>query len=123
MYGFQGIEAYQRTSVVTADPGKLILMCYEGAIDHLKAAKNCYLSGEYEAKAASVQKALDIIHELTQGLDFAKGGEVARNLNALYAYMMRRITEGDIQKDCQAFDQVIRMLEELEDAWKEIIKR
>ena len=46
--------------------------------------------------------------------------EVARNLDSLYNYMLRRILEGDVKKDVKAFDEVILMLSELESAWKEI---
>jgi len=119
MYG-NGINAYKQTSVVTADPGRLVLMCYEGAIGSLKIAREKYISKEYEAKAEAVQKAQTIISELMQALDFKKGGEVAGNLEALYNYMLRRITEGDIKGDMKVFDEVILMLGELESAWKEI---
>jgi len=119
MHG-NGINAYRQTNVVTADPGRLILMCYEGAIGSLKIAKEKYISKEYEAKAEAVQKAQTIIGELMKALDFERGGEVAGNLDSLYNYMLRRIIEGDVKRDVRAFDEVILMLEELESAWKEI---
>ena len=31
-----GIQMYRKTNVTTADPKRLVLMCYEGAIDYLK---------------------------------------------------------------------------------------
>ncbi len=34
-----GIQSYRKTNVITSDPGRLIIMCYEGAIDSLKLAK------------------------------------------------------------------------------------
>jgi len=102
-----GINAYKQTNVTTADPGRLVLMCYEGAIGSLKTAREKYISGEYEAKAGAVQKVVSIISVLMQALDFEKGGEVARNLEALYNYMVRRITEGDVKGDMKAFDEVI----------------
>ena len=115
-----GIDAYRQTNVTTADPGRLVLMCYEGAISSLKTAREKYISKEYEAKVETVQKAQSIISELMQALNFEKGGEVAGNLEALYNYMLRRITEGDVKGDMKAFDEVILMLGELESAWKEI---
>jgi len=119
MYG-NGINAYKQTNVITADPKRLILMCYEGAIGSLKTAREKYISKEYEVKAKAVQKTQNIISELALALDFEKGGEIARNLDSLYNYMLRRITEGDVKGDVKAFDEVILMLEELESAWKEI---
>jgi len=115
-----GVNAYRQTNVITADPGRLVLMCYEGAISSLKIAKEKYISGEYEAKAEAVQKAQAIISELIQSLDFKRGGKIAVNLEALYNYMLRRITEGDLKRDLRLFDEIILMLGELESAWKEI---
>lgn len=118
MYGNR-IDAYKQTNVMTADPKRLVLMCYEGAIRSLKIAREKLISGEYEQKGNAVQKTQDILSLLMQGLDFEKGKEIAMSLDALYNYMSRRLLEGDIKKDVKAFDEVIGILEELESAWKE----
>jgi len=118
MYG-NGVMAYQETNVLTADPKKLVIMCYEGAITNLKIARKRYLSGEYEAKAKAVQKAQDIISELMQALDFEKGGEIAKNLDTLYNYIQRRLLDAEVEKEIKAIDEVIGMLEELKEAWEE----
>lgn len=119
MYG-NGIKAYQKTDVITADPKRLVIMCYEEAIRSLKVAKGKYLSGEYEAKAKAIQKAQDIITELLCALDFEKGGRIAKNLEALYNYMMRRILAADVNADVKGLDEVAGMLQELRDAWQEV---
>ena len=119
MYGTRnGIDMYRRTHITTADPLKLVVMCYEGAVKNMKTAREKHLSGEFEAKGKAILKVHDILGLLMQSLDFEKGGEVARNLNDLYIYMQRRITEGDLKRDLKAFDEVISMLEELASAWK-----
>ena len=118
--GLNGINAYKQTNVTTADPKKLILMCYEGAISNLKIARAKYSTGDFEAKGTAIQKTYDILTLLTQSLDFEKGKTIATALNSLYSYMMRRIMEGDLQRNLEAFDEVIGMLEDLESAWKEI---
>jgi flagellar protein FliS len=117
-----GIDAYRQTNVTTADPKRLILMCYEGAISNLKIAREKYAFNEYEAKAKAVQKAQDIITLLMQSLDFEKGGNIAVSLEALYNYMSRRLLEGDVKEDTKIIDEVIYILEELEAAWEEIFR-
>ncbi|OEU45539.1 MAG: flagellar export chaperone FliS [Desulfobacterales bacterium S7086C20] len=114
------VNAYQRTNVMTADPKRLVLMCYEGAISNLKFAKEKFESGEYEAKARAIQKFQDIVNELLCSLDFEKGGQIATNLSAIYDYMMRRILRADVDGELSAFDEVLGMLEELKEAWEEI---
>ena len=119
MHG-KGINAYKQSNVITADPKKLIILCYEAIISNLKIVRDSYVSKDYETKAKCLQKAQDILCELTNALDFEKGGEVARNLYALYGYVARHILEADLRRDVEAFAEDIKMLEELKSAWQEI---
>ncbi len=115
-----GINAYKQSNVITADPKKLIILCYEAIISNLKMARDSYASKDYETKAKCLQKAQDILCELTNALDFEKGGEVAKNLYALYGFFAHHILEADLKRDIEAFTEDIRMLEELKSAWQEI---
>jgi flagellar protein FliS len=118
-----GIQSYRRTNVITSDPGKLVLMCYEGIIDQLKIAKERYEANDYEAKCKALKKAEDILGELVCSLDFDKGGAIARNLESLYNYMTRRIILADVSRDLNAIDDVIWMLSELLSAWEDIFSK
>jgi len=105
---------------MTADPKKLVLMCYDGAIDSLKIGKQRLAEKDYEGKAKALIKAQDIINELLCALDYEKGGSIAKSLDSLYNYMLRRITHADLTRDVKAIDEVIGMLGELKAAWEEI---
>jgi flagellar protein FliS len=105
---------------MTAEPKRLVLMCYEGAIGSLKKAKEKYETAEYEAKAKAVKRFQDILNELLCALDFEKGGQIATNLHAIYNYAIRRVLEADVAREIDGFDEVIGMLEELKEAWEEI---
>ena len=115
-----GLQSYRKTKVITADPKRLVLMCYEGAIDSLKMAKNRYAVNDFEGKCTVIHKTLDIINELQCSLDFEKGGAIAANLNSLYNYMIQRILHADVNRDMNAIDEVIGMLNELKSAWEDI---
>lgn len=116
-----GVNAYRQTNVTTADPTRLVLMCYDGAIGSLKTAREHCTSGKYEAKGRSLKRTQDILNVLILGLDFEHGGTMALNLDALYNYMLRRLLPcPTIEEETAAIDEVIHMLEELESAWKEI---
>lgn len=118
-----GVQSYRRTNVMTADPKKLILMCYEGAIVNLKLGKQKIIEKDYEGKSRAFTKSQDIIQELLCSLDFEKGGAIARNLEALYNYMLRRLMHADVNTDIEAIDEVIFMLSELQSAWEEISQK
>ena len=115
-----GFQSYRRTNVVTADPGKLVIMCYEGAIDNLIIAKQRYAEKKYEAKCKHMNKAKDIIDELLCSLDFEKGGLIAKNLESIYNYMTRKIILADVNRDMDGMDEIIGLLRELLSAWKEV---
>lgn len=113
-------RSYKQANYLTANPVRLVIMCYEGTIASLKLAKAAYASKDYEEKGKALQKALDIIHELNASLDVKKGEAIARNLRGLYQYLIRRLVEADLKRDIGGFDEVIRMLEDLHSSWKEI---
>lgn len=111
-------KSYQQTKVLTANPLRLVLMCYDGAISSLKLARERYEAKDFEAKSRALQKALDIINELASSLDMKRGGEIARNLRSLYAYMTQALTEADLKREPAVFGRIAAMLEELESGWK-----
>lgn len=115
-----GIQSYRKTNVTTSDPVKLVIMCYEGAIDSLKLAIEKMKEKDYEKKAKAIIKAQDIIDELLCSLDLEKGSTIASHLSSLYNYMLRRIIHGDVHRDMGAIDEVIGMLNELLSAWREV---
>ncbi len=114
-----GLRSYLETDVITADPKKLVLMCYEGAIENLKIAKVRYDEEDYEGKCKAIIKAQDIINELLCSLDLEKGGSIAGNLKSLYSYMLGEILHADINRDFHAIEGIIGMLEGLKSAWEE----
>ncbi len=115
----KGIQDYRRTNVITADPKRLVLMCYEGAIDSLKIGRQNIIEKDYEGKGRALTKTQDIINELLCSLNFEKGGSIAVSLDSLYNYMLRRIIHADLGKDISAIEEVIGMLNELKSAWQE----
>jgi flagellar protein FliS len=118
-----GVQSYRKTNVMTADPKKLIMLCYEGAIDNLKIGKNRIIERDYEGKCRALTRAQDLIGELLSSLNFEKGGLIANGLDSLYNYMLRRIIHADFKNDVPAIDEVVQLLTELKAAWEEIFSR
>ena len=120
-YGKQLLQ-YQKTNIETSSGVDLIVMCYEHAIRFLKQAKEHYERKEYIEKGKSLQRALDIIAELKLSLDFERGGEIARNLESIYNFLIKTLLEADINRKLQDFDNAVTILEELKNAWVNIPK-
>ncbi|MES1983085.1 MAG: flagellar export chaperone FliS [Pseudomonadota bacterium] len=125
MHPNTGIQAYAsvglETGVTIADPHKLILLLYQGALLAISSAKNQMLRKEIAAKGKSISHAIRIIDEgLKASLDKNTGGELAQNLSALYDYMNQRLLIANIKDEVAALDEVSRLLIELKTAWEEI---
>lgn len=119
------IKAYAKvgmeSSVTTADPHKLILLLYQGALLAISMAKNQIMRKEIAAKGKSISHAITIIDEgLKASLDKNAGGELAQNLSALYDYMNQRLFIANLKNDTGILDEVSRLLTELKGAWEEI---
>lgn len=110
---------YQRVEITTADPFELVLILYKGAIHQLNRARIHFCSDEIEQRVICINKAISMIAELHAALDYRKGGEIAANLGRLYAFMLRRLTEANLEKDRNAIDEVLKLLQILKSTWEE----
>lgn len=122
MFG-SGYQAYQKSNILTGDPKRLVILCYEEAIQGLIQAKTKYSTQEYEAKGKAVQRVLDLLNHLRDTLDFERGGEVAKQLDRVYGFMIGHILKSDQRRDGTGFSQVAEMLEQLKSAWEEAFYR
>lgn len=120
-----GIQAYANvgleTSVTAADPHKLILLLYQGALLAIGTAKSQMQRKEAQAKGKSITHAIRIIDRgLKASLDKNAGGDLAQNLSNLYDYMCQRLLVANLKDDGDALDEVSRLLSDLKGAWEEI---
>jgi len=116
-------EMYVESSVLTATPLELVGMLYRCAIDALGDARRCLASGDIPSRVAPVNRAFDAVNELSLSLDVEQGGEVARNLADLYAYISHLIILGHADQSDDRFAEAARLLSTLAGAWEEVAQR
>ena len=116
-------EMYVENSVLTATPLQLVAMLYRCALDALGDARRCLASGDIPSRVGPVNRAFDAVSELSLSLDVEKGGEVARNLADLYAYISHLIILGHTQQSDDRFAEAARLLSTLSGAWEEVAQR
>jgi len=116
-------NAYIENMVKTASPAKLIELLYMKAIDVLKEAEELIKEKKYVEANEKIKRAQDIVVELNLSLDIEKGGQIAKNLRALYNYLFQRLIEGNVKKDINALKEVRGFLEDLLETWREVMKR
>ena len=111
--------AYQQQSILTATPGKLVVMLYDGAVRFLKQAAAA-MRDERRAQADErLRRADAIIEELQLTLDL-EAGEIASNLQGIYVFSRRHLNEARVERDPEKIDQVAGMLSELRGSWAQI---
>jgi flagellar protein FliS len=115
-----GYQAYKKTQIQTADQGRLILMCYDGAISFLKQAQKAHEENNSGTMSEFLTRAQNVLWELTNGLNY-EAGEIAHNLDALYNYMIRRIIDAQYHNNIEAVNEVIKYIQELRESWQTII--
>jgi flagellar protein FliS len=122
MYGKNAHNAYQTVQVTTVDRGRLLLMMYEGAIKFLKQAKQGVEANDIPKFARFLSKGQAIIAELMNTLDFEKGGQIAKDLDRLYDFMLFYLTEANLYRDPKRIQKTIDLIETIYGAYKEIIE-
>jgi flagellar protein FliS len=106
---------------MSANPHKLILMLFDGALLAIATASHAMQAGQVAAKGEAISKAIDIVaNGLKASLDFDTGGDLAPRLAALYDYICDRLLFANLKSDRAALAEVSGLLRELKGAWEEI---
>lgn len=114
------VAKYLTQQVMTASPERLVFMLYDKAITSLREAIAAIEKGDIEGRWKANKRAMDILEHMWSTLDVDRGGEIADNLNQIFPFAMLRLPDVDIRNDPQPAEDVIRVLEPLRDAWREI---
>ena len=113
-------QSYQQNAIMTAPPGRLVVMLYDGAGRFLRRASLAMQNGEVAKTNEALQRAEAIIDELLVTLDHEKGGEIAASLRDLYVFCRRYLNEARVEKAHEKIDAVVGLLAELRDAFAQI---
>ena len=121
-------RTYRANAVLTASPGQLVLMLYDGALKALALAREGFAQpdddiGRIAVINTQLLKAQNILSELQNGLNMDAGGEFARTMHRLYDYHNRRLSEANIRKQVEPVIEVERLVRELRDAWAQMLSK
>ena len=119
-------RTYRANSVLTASPGQLVLMLYDGALRAIALAKEGFSTPPENPRRIEIinqqlLKAQSILTELQNGLNMDAGGEFAQTMHRLYDYHNRRLLEANIRKQVEPVIEVERLVRELRDAWAQML--
>jgi len=110
-------DAYLENRILSADAIELVNLLYQACTAAVREARQHLGSGEIVARSRSISKASGILIELTTALDHERGGEISQRLAQLYDYMLRRLTEANLQQSDAPLAEVLGLLSTLSEAW------
>ncbi|HUT04743.1 MAG TPA: flagellar export chaperone FliS [bacterium] len=117
-------RAYQAVQFATTSGPQMVLMFYEGALKFAGLAKRHTNDGNLREAYKFRGKLLNVLSELTRSLVLDSGREEVNSFFFLYDYMSKMVRETAIeQQDASGFDEVLRIMGELRDSWKEMLAR
>lgn len=116
----QAQQHYLNTQVLTASPGELTFLLYNGCLKFMKQAQIAIDNRDVAMKHQSLVRAQNILDELqsTLNMDY----EISSNLFQLYDFIKHRLTEANIKRSRELIDECISLVTELRDTWAEALK-
>jgi flagellar secretion chaperone FliS len=120
VYSPSSSAAYKQQSILTATPGQLVVMLYDGCLRFLNQSAYAMREGNLAEAGTRMARAEAIIEELLSTLDLEKGGVIASRLQGIYVFSHRQLMEARLERDADKIDTVSGLLSELRDSWAQV---
>lgn len=115
-------QQYQQNQILSASPEQILVMLYDGAIRFTRQAMIGIEDGRSSVKVDGISRAMAIITEFANTLDHEVGGGIAANLDGLYSFMIRELTQANLNDDMEKLKVVEGLLVDLRQTWIEAIE-
>ncbi len=116
------MNIYQKQGIDGASKGKIVLFLLDGTLKFLRIACKSIDNADIEGAHNNIIKAENIIFELMSTLNMDVK-EISTNLMKLYDFMVWQLIEANKTKNKQLVEDVMKLVEPLRDAWKEVVEK
>ncbi len=113
-------SAYRKSEIETLTPRDLLVKLFEGLERFVEQGALAMDNRHLEMATVSTKRIRDIIFELQSTLNFEAGGDIAKQLDALYTFMMAEVIEAGLRKDAQRLRQLQRIIRPLKEGWQAV---
>lgn len=114
-------QCYQHQQIFTASREELILRLYDGAVRFMQQGLVALAQKNWAETGWLLVRAQRIVHYLNLCLDVNAGGDLAKNLEGLYTYILRRLAEGNLEHDPAPINECLGIIKNLRQAWEESV--
>lgn len=112
-----GYQVYQKNKYDTASPHKLIQMLYDAALTNVRHAAHALENRDNDSSHRALLKVQDILYELMSCLNVDQGGDIAKNLQNIYFYLINQLVMANVNKNRDILREVEGHILELREAW------
>jgi flagellar protein FliS len=120
VYSPSSSAAYKQQSILTATPGQLVVMLYDGCLRFLHQSAHAMRDGDVVVAGNRMSRAEAIIDELLATLDLEQGGVIASRLQGIYVFCCKQLVEARMNRDADMIDTVSGLLAELRESWAQV---
>jgi flagellar protein FliS len=120
MYGNQGVRRYRETDLGTMTRERMVVLLYEKMISDLEEAIRAIEANDRPGFTQRVNHSQRIVAELRGSLDHEIGGEISRNLEAIYDYLFREHLGLLLDREPRRARVCIEVLRPLLEAWRKV---
>lgn len=120
MYGNQCVRRYRETALGTMTREKMVVLLYERAISDLEDAIRACEADDRLRFTQRINHSQRIVAELRGALDHSIGGEISRNLEAIYDYLFQQHLSLLVDRDPHLVRSCIQVLQPLLEAWRQV---
>ncbi|RKX26484.1 MAG: hypothetical protein DRP45_03445 [Candidatus Zixiibacteriota bacterium] len=111
------LGTYAKIDTLGMSQLELILKVYDGAMKAFTAARDHYRNERLQDGYDELEKGKRFITHLYTTLDFEQGGEVARNLGKMYAFIVNEIDVIAGTKSQERLESILTMLGNMRAGW------
>jgi flagellar secretion chaperone FliS len=113
-----GYDMYRNSHFKGMDPKNLILMLYDGAIKHIRLAKEGIKENNIPKRGENLGRAISIISELNASLDPNIRDDAIDFLRGLYAAILVELPKVSISNDIEILRRAETYMDQLRNIWK-----
>ena len=117
-----GYNVYKSNAVNYASKEQLLLMLVEGAVKFCKIARQAIVDKDVKKSHDALVRTQEIFSELMVSLDTTVG-EWAVQLFRVYGFIKEKLIEANMTKNLEIIDEILPLVEDINETWKEAYKR
>ncbi|BCD59942.1 MULTISPECIES: flagellar export chaperone FliS [unclassified Nitratiruptor] len=115
-------NVYEKNMTQIESKEDLLLATFDELLSKLNMVKIAITEGLIEAKIKELDKAILGLEVLRSSLDFEKGGEIAKNLDAIYAFCIDEIIKANATNKVEYINNALEVLKPIAEGFKESLK-